>query len=181
MRTMVSPPSWGLLAEFPSAAEVLRAAQEAYAAGYRRMDAYSPFPVHGLAEAVGMNYTRLPMLILAGGITGGLTGFFMQYFAMAVHYPLVIGGKPLNSWPQFIPVTFELTILFAAFCAVFGMLAFNGLPQPYHPVFNVEKFKLASRDAFFLCIESSDPKFDPRDTRRFLQSLRATEVSDVEP
>lgn len=170
---------YGIMAEFDSPQGVLSAAERARDEGYTKMDAYTPFHVEGLTEAVGFPHTKLPMIVLAGGITGGVSGFFMQWFANVIHYPLVIGGKPFNSWPAFIPITFELTILFAAFAAVFGMLALNGLPMPYHPVFNVDRFETASRDHFFLCIESTDPKFDLVQTRSFLESLTPREVSDV--
>jgi ActD protein len=172
---------YGLMAEFDSPADLLDAAERAYEEGYRRMDAYTPFPVHGLAEAIGFHRTRLPMLVLCGGIVGCVGGYFLQYWIAAIEYPLNIGGRPLNSWPSFIPVTFELTILLAALVAVLGMLALNGLPMPYHPVFNVPAFELASRNRFFLCIESIDPKFDRGETRRFMENLKAQAVFDVEP
>jgi len=172
---------YGVLAEFPTSEDLVKASQKAYDEGFRNMDAYSPFPVHGLSEAVGFKKTKLPMIVLIGAIVGMITGFGMQYFASAIHYPLNIGGRPLNSWPSFIPITFELTILFAAFSAVLGMFALNGLPMPYHPVFNVEKFAMASRDCFFLCIESKDPKFDLEATKKFLKNLNAREVFEVEP
>lgn len=172
-------PIYGLMAEFRHPEDVVAAAQRAYAEGYRRMDAYSPFPVEGLAEAIGFQKTRLPLVVLIGGIVGCLGGFFMQYYASVIDYPLNIGGRPLNSWPSFVPVTFELTILCAALAAVFGMLALNGLPMPYHPVFNVERFELATRDHFFLCIEARDPCFDREVTRRFLESIGAQEVTEV--
>lgn len=144
------------------------------------MDAYSPYPVEELSEAIGFHRNRLPLLVLIGGIVGCVGGFSLCYWASAIAYPLNIGGRPLNSWPAFIPVTFECTILVAAFAAVFGMLALNGLPQPYHPVFNVERFELASRNHFFLCIEAKDPRFDTEATRAFLLSLGPSEVTDVE-
>ncbi len=179
MKAKQKPPFYGLLAEFDDPRVLLAAAQKATDNGYTKMDAYSPFPIHGLHEAVGFKKTWLSTLVLCGGIAGALGGFGMQYFASVIHYPLNIGGKPLNSWPAFIPITFEVTVLVAAFAAVFGMLMLNGLPQPYHPVFNVRRFQLASRDQFFLCIESDDPRFESGETRRFLQSLNATEVNDV--
>jgi Protein of unknown function (DUF3341) len=174
-------PLYGLMAEFDSPGDLLDAAQRAYEEGYRRMDAYSPFPVHGLAEAIGFHRTRLPLLVLVGGIIGGIGGYCLQYWIAAVDYPLNIGGRPLNSWPAFIPVTFELIILVAALSAVLGMLALNGLPMPYHPVFNVPAFELATRNRFFLCIEAVDAKFDVRETRRFLESLKPSGVHEVGP
>jgi hypothetical protein len=176
---MAETPLYGLLAEFNTPEELLRAAERAYADGYRRMDAYSPFPVHGLAEAIGFHTNRLPLLVLLGGLLGAGVGFFSQYYASVIDYPINVGGRPLNSWPSFIPITFEVTILMAALAAVLGMLALNGLPQPYHPVFNVPRFALATRDRFFLGIEAGDPRFDPASTRRFLEGLGPREVSDV--
>ena len=172
---------YGLLAEFDSPDDLVAAGERAYADGYRRLDAYTPFPVHGLAEAIGFRTNRLPLLVLIGGIVGAGVGFFSQYYAAVIDYPLNVGGRPLNSWPAFIPITFEVTILVAATTAVLGMLALNGLPQPYHPVFNAPRFALATRDRFFLCIEATDPRFDSEATRRFLEGLGAKEVTDVEP
>ncbi len=172
-------PLHGVMAEFKGADEILAATQAAYAEGYRRMDAYSPLPVHGLAEALGFKSSILPAIVLTGGILGGIGGFALQYWASVVNYPIIIGGRPLNSWPSFIPVTFECTILLAALSAVFGMLALNGLPQPYHPVFNVDRFERVTRDRFFLCIEARDPMFNLAETRRFLESQGATEVNEV--
>jgi hypothetical protein len=172
---------YGLLAEVPSAEALVRAARAARDAGYRRMDAFSPLPVEGLAEALGRGRTRLPFLVLLGGILGAASGYGMQYWISAVAYPVDVGGRGTNSWPAFVPVTFEMTILFAAIFAVVGMLARNGLPQPYHPVFNVPEFALASRDAFFLCIEAKDEAFDAGRTRQFLESLGARRIHDVRP
>jgi len=170
-----------MLAEFNTPDELLAATRRAREAGYQQMDAYTPFPVEGLAEALGFQRTGLPFLVLLGGIVGGVGGYLMQYWMAAIDYPLNVGGRPLHSWPAFIPVTFELTILVAALAAVLGMLALNGLPMPYHPLFNVPRFALATRNSFFLCIEARDPKFDRDETRRFLESVKAREVSDVEP
>jgi hypothetical protein len=170
---------YGLLAEFEKPAELLAATRAAHEAGYRKMDAYSPYPIEGLAEAIGFHRTRLPLLILIGGVVGCVSGFGFQYWCAAVNYPENIGGRPLNSWPLFIPITFELTVLCAAIAAVVGLFALNRLPMPYHPVFNVPRFALATRDRFFLCIEATDPKFDPTDTKKFLNGLKPKQVDEV--
>jgi len=176
-----APRIHGLLAEFDEPRALIAAAVRARAEGYRRMDAYTPFPVEGLAEALGFRKNRLPLLVLAGGIVGAAGGYFLQYWGNAVDYPLNVGGRPLNSWPAFMVPAFETTILCAALAAVLGMLALNGLPKPYHPVFNVPSFALASRDRFFLAIEADDPAFDLERTRAFLESLGPREVSLVPP
>jgi Protein of unknown function (DUF3341) len=173
-------PIYGLMAEFADADSLVAAARRAFGEGFRRMDAYSPFPVEGLSEAIGFHRTRVPLIVLIGGLIGCVGGFFLQYWVAAIDYPINVGGRPLNSWPSFIPVTFELTVLIAALSAFLGVLALNRLPMPYHPVFNVERFELASRSRFFLCIESSDPKFDRDQTRRFLETLGSEGVYDVE-
>jgi hypothetical protein len=170
----------GLMAEFSSENSLLNAARLAYETGYRRMDAYSPLPIDGLAEALGFRRTRVPLIVLLGGIIGGAGGFALQYWISVIDYPVNVGGRPYNSWPSFVPVTFELTILVAAFAALLGMLALNGLPMPYHPVFNVPRFAQATRDRFFLCIEATDPKFDREETARFLESLDPSGVVLVE-
>jgi len=173
-------PLYGLMAEFASPETLIEAARQAHAAGFRRMDAYAPFPVEGLAEALGFHGSRVPLIVLIGGILGCLGGFLLQYWVAVIDYPINIGGRPQHSWPAFIVPTFELTILGAAVAAVFGMLALNGLPRPHHPIFNAPNFALASRDRFFLCIEAEDPKFDLEKTAKFLESFGAREVSDVE-
>jgi hypothetical protein len=173
-------PLYGLLAEFEGPEALLEATRGAYQEGYRHMDAYSPLPMEELADALGFHSTRVPLIVLIGGIIGCLGGFYLQYWISVIDYPLNIGGRPYNSWPSFIPVTFELTILVAAFSAVLGMLALNGLPMPHHPVFNVPRFAQATRDRFFLCIEATDPKFDRDATRQFLEGLNAREISEVE-
>ena len=174
------PRYYGLMAEFDTPTAIVAAARRAYEEGYRQMDTYTPFPVEGLAEELHLHRTRVPLIVLLGGLAGCLGGYFLQYWIMAIYWPVNVGGRPLNSWPMFIPVTFELTVLVAALSAVLGMLALNGLPHPYHPVFNVPRFALASQDRFFLCIEASDPRFDRAATRYFLEGLAPQEVSDVE-
>src|SRR5262245_36370145 len=176
---MSDPPYYGLMAEFDSAQALVTAAHRAREAGYARMDAYSPFPIEELAEALGVRASRLPLLVLLGGALGCVGGYFMQYYAAAVDYPINVGGRPYHSWPAFIPVTFEMTILVAAVTAVLGMLALNGLPMPYHPVFHIPRFALATRDRFFLCIEATDPLFDAKTTRAFLETLGPREISEV--
>jgi hypothetical protein len=167
------------MAEFESPTALAAAAREVREKGYRRVEAYSPFPIEEVNEALGLHHNRLPMLVLMGGIVGGLTGYLMQYYLAVVSFPINVGGRPLHSWPSFIIITFELTILFAAIATVLGLLGLCGLPMPYHPVFNVPRFALASRDRFFLCIESRDPLFDRRGTAEFLSSLDPREVSEV--
>jgi hypothetical protein len=170
---------YGLLAEFNSPTAIVQAAHQTTEAGYRKVGAYTPFSIEELHEALPLRGTKLPLLILIGGIVGGLTGFGMQYYANVIGYPINIGGRPFNSWPMFIPVTFELTILFAALTAVLGMLGLNGLPAPYHPLFNVPAFANVSRDHFFLCIQAADPQFDEAATRRFLEGLNPLSVTEV--
>jgi hypothetical protein len=168
------------MAEFNEPNALVAAARRVHEAGYRKVDAFSPYPMEALAEALGFHSSRLPLLVLIGGVTGLLAGYGLQYWASVIEYPMNIGGRPFHSWVSFIPPTFETTILFAALTAVLGMLALNGLPEPYHPVFNVPTFALATKDRFFLCIEAADPKFDLDQTSSFMMSLGARAVSEVE-
>jgi hypothetical protein len=179
MQKAAKSPVYGIMAEFDDPNALVAATRRAYHEGYRRMDAYSPFPIEELHEALGARHTRLPLIVLIGGLVGCIAGYTLQYWVSTVAYPLNIGGKPLHSWPAFIPVTFECTILVAALSAVFGMLALNGLPMPYHAVFNVPRFALASRNRFFLCIQATDTRFDLEETRRFLGTLGPREVTTV--
>jgi hypothetical protein len=176
----VRPPLYGLLAEFHTPAEVVNAAERVREAGYTKVDAYSPYPIEELSEALHLGRSHLPKIVLAGGVLGLLGGWALQYWSSVIEYPLNIGGRPENAWPAFIVPAFETTVLFAAGSAVLGMLALNGLPQPYHPVFNVPGFALASRDKFFIGIEATDPRFDRVETGKLLRSLGAYEVSEVE-
>jgi hypothetical protein len=176
-----TPTLYGLMAEFDTPDALVAATEKARLAGYRQMDAYSPIPIEELNEALGLKRTRLPKLVFIGGVLGGLGGYGLQYFSAALAYPLNIGGRPFHSWPQFIPVTFETTVLGAALTCFVGMWALNKLPMPYHPVFNVPAFARASRDRFFLCIETTDPRFDRHATARFLESLHPVGVSEVAP
>jgi ActD protein len=172
-------PIYGLMAEFETPGTIIAAANKTYAAGYKKIDAYSPFPIEELSDAIGFHRNGVAPVVLTGGILGCLTGYLMQWWIATVSYPVNVGGRPYHSWPSFIVVTFELTILFSVLAAVFGMLALNGLPMPYHPVFNVERFAFASRDRFFLIIFSSDPKYSSAETRAFLESLGPRSVSEV--
>ena len=170
---------YGLMAEFETPTDIVSAARRTHQAGYRKIDAYSPFPIEELAEAIGFHRDGVALITLIGGLLGMFGGYFMQYWIHAINYPTNVGGRPFNSWPAFIVVTFELTILCAGLAAVFGMLALNGLPMPYHPAFNVPRFAFATKDRFFLIIFSSDRKYDPAETRRFLESLGPRTVSEV--
>jgi hypothetical protein len=169
---------YGVMAEFETVHQLLHAAEKVRDAGYKHMDAYAPFPVEGLSEALGLRRNKVALVTLLGGLCGGLGGF--EYWVNVISYPMNIAGRPLNSWPAFIPVTFELTVLGAALSAVFGMIAMNGLPRPHHPVFNVQRFLRASTDRFFICIEASDPKFNLADTARFLEGLHPQHVTEVQ-
>lgn len=171
---------YGIMAEFGTPEQLLAAARAAHKAGYRKMDAYSPFAVEGVSEALGFTKTRVPLVVLIGGIIGGLTGYGMQWLSAVIDYPLNVGGRPLHSWPAFVPITFELTVLFAAIAGLVGMLAMNGLPKPYHPVFNVPEFKLASQTRFFLCIETDDHVFEAKEVHNFFLSLGPIAVREVE-
>ena len=177
---MKAPRLYGLMAEFATPQDLIAAVERARQEGYRRMDAYTPFPIEPVWEALGRHRSRVPLLVLIGGLIGCFSGYGLQYWVSAVTYPLDVGGRPYHSWPAFIPVTFEMTILIAGIFAVVGMLALNGLPMPHHPVFNVPRFALASRDRYFLCIEARDRRFDRAGTRRFLESLSPSGVWEVE-
>ena len=175
-------PLYGLMAEFSDPTALVDAARRTHAAGYRKFDAYSPFPIHQLFDVMELEDRRLPRAVLGAGILGCLVGFGLCYWVSVIAYPLNIGGRPFNSWPSFIPVTFEVTILLASLTAVLSMVVLNGLPMPYHPVFNVKRFaEHASQDGLFLAIEADDPQFDLGRTRQFLQSLGATEINEIEP
>jgi Protein of unknown function (DUF3341) len=173
-------PLYGVMAEFDNPSHLVAAARRTYEAGYRRINGYSPYPIEELSEAIGFTHTRLPLIVFVGGLLGGLGGFFMQYWMEVIDYPLNVGGKPLNSWPAFIPITFECTVLAAAFAAVLGMLVLNKLPQPYHPVFNAPNFALATRDRFFLVVEANDPMYKHDEVVELFKSLNAQDVTDVE-
>lgn len=172
-------PLFGLIAEFEEPHQLLHAARSTWTEGYRKVDAFSPSPLDGLPEAIGFRTNRLPLVVFLGGVIGAAVAYFLQWYSAVVDYPFNIGGRPLHSWPSFIPITFELTVLFASLGAVLGMLGLNGLPMPYHPVFNVPEFELASRNRFFLLIESSDPRFEPAATRAFLESMGPKAVREV--
>jgi hypothetical protein len=177
---ITGPRLYGVMAEFDNPSDLIAAARRTYEAGYRRINGYSPYPIEELWEAIGFHHTRLPVIVLIGGLVGGFGGFFMQYYLSVYDYPLNVGGKPFNSWPAFIPITFEMTILCAALAAIFGMLALNKLPQPYHPVFNAPNFALATRDHFFLVVEANDIKYQHDEVVQFLKGLGPKDVSDVE-
>jgi hypothetical protein len=178
---MISHATYGIMVEFETAEELLDAARNAVAEGYKQIETYTPMPVHGLAEVIGVHRTPVARIVLTGGLLGCAAGYALQYYMTVISYAHNVGGRPVHSWPAYIPVTFEMTVLCAALSAVFGMLALNGLPMPYHPVFNVAGFSRATQDRFFLCIRSVDPQFDPIATRAFLQRQGGLEVTDVEP
>jgi len=167
----------GVMAEFDSAQDLVDAARKTMAQGYSKVEAYTPVPIEELNDIIHKKRTVLPKLVLCGGLTGMATGFALQYWASAIEYPMNIGGRPYASWATFIIPSYELTILFAALTAAIGMIALSGLPQPYHPVFNVDRFSMASSDKFFLVIESTDPKFDGASA--FLTGTGAKGVYDV--
>jgi hypothetical protein len=177
--TSLAPAIYGLMAEFDSSTQLVEATKAAYAAGYRKMDAYSPFPIEEASEALGFHKTRVPLIVLVGALFGGCAAYGLQYWINVISYPLNIGGRPWHSWPAFIIPTFEMTVLFGGLAGVFGMFALNGLPMPYHPVFNVDRFSAVTRDKFFLCVEAADPKFDLVDTQKFMQSLNPLSISEV--
>jgi hypothetical protein len=168
------------MAEFDAAVELVDAVKATRAAGYRHYDAYTPFPIEAVSEAMGEHHNRLPLLVLLGGIAGLVGGYALAYWTSVIDYPINVGGRPLHSWPAFIPITFETAVLGAAMATVLGMLGLNGLPMPYHPVFNVPRFALSTRNRFFLCIEATDPLFDREHTRRFLERFVPRQVSEVE-
>lgn len=170
---------FGILGRFEDPRELIRAAKAVRRSGYRRIEAYSPYPVHGLARAVGFRRSQLPLLVLLGGVVGCVGGFAMQYWITVIDYPLNVGGRPLNSWPAFMPVTFETTVLAASLTAVLGMLALNGLPRPHHPLFAIPQFDAVARDGFFLFVLHRDPAFEPAKVRTLLAEVGAKEVIDV--
>jgi hypothetical protein len=176
---MIDPQVYGLMAEFDNVNDAVIAARRTYAAGYRKLDAYSPFPVEELSEAIGFHKNGVALVCLIGGLLGCTAAYTLQWWINTIAYPVNVGGRPLHSWPSFIIVSFEMTILFSGLSAVFGMLALNGLPMPYHPVFNVPRFELASKDRFFLVIFSSDKNYDPVATRLFLEGLSPISVAEV--
>ena len=179
MKPSGRPTIYGLMAEFENSPALVEGARRAHREGYRKMDAYTPYPLEEAAEAIGSHHNRVPLITLIGAMCGMLGGYSLQYWVSAVNYPVNVGGKPFHAWPAFIPVTFECAILGAALAAVFGMLALNGLPQPYHPVFNSPNFARASKDRFFLCIESQDPRFRTAEAKRFLEAFHPLEITEV--
>lgn len=179
MKPALTPPIYGLMAEFDSSTDLVRATKAAYAAGYRKMDAYSPFPIEEASEALGFHKTRIPLIVLIGGLLGGSGAYALQYWINCISYPLNVGGRPWHSWTAFIIPTFEMTVLFGGLSGVFGMFALNGLPMPNHPVFNVDRFSAVTRDRFFLVVEAADTKFDLMTTHEFMQSLNPLSIEEV--
>ena len=175
----MNKPIYGVIAEFDSPTALVAAARAAREKGYRKLDAYSPFPIEELSDALHLHHNKLPLIVLIGGIVGGTLGYLLQYWVTVVSYPINVGGRPLHSWPAYIVIAFEMTILLASLSAVLGLLGLCGLPTPYHPTFNVPRFALASRNRFFLCIEATDPLFDHDGTCQFLETLEPREVSEV--
>jgi uncharacterized membrane protein len=171
---------YGVMAEFDNPTDLVNATRTVYEKGYRKVDAYTPFPIEELSDVLHLHKNKLPLIVLIGGLLGGLTGYLLQYFVTVIYFPINVGGRPLHSWPSYIIITFELTILFGCITTVLGMLALCGLPMPYHPTFNVPRFATASRDRFFLCVESTDPLFDRKKTAGLLATLEPKEVSEVE-
>jgi hypothetical protein len=167
------------MAEFEDPTSLVNAARTAYEMGFRKLDAYTPFPIEELNDVLHLHKNKLPLIVLCGGVLGALTGYLLQYFVTVIYFPINVAGRPLHSWPSYIVITFELTILFGALATVLGLMGLCGLPMPYHPVFNVPRFSAASRDRFFLCIEAADPMFNLQTTSRFLESMEAREVSEV--
>ena len=180
IKRKVRQPTYGLMAEFDTPTDAVAAARRVHEEGYRRVDAFSPYPVEELSEAIGVHSTKMPLIVLIGGILGGLAGYLLQYYTLVIDYPLNVGGKPFHSWPAFIPITFEVAVLFAALGAVFGMFGLNRLPMHHHPLFQSKVFERASDDAFFISVESWDPRFDPAATGAFLKSLGARNVELLE-
>ena len=181
MQTRATPEIYGLMAEFQTPEALISATHHVKEAGYSRLDTYTPFPIEELIEAVAPGNTGVPLLVLIAGVVGALSGFVLQYVGNIIDYPFNIGGRPLNitNWPSMVPITFELGILFAAFTAAGAMVVLNGLPRPYHPVFNVPRFERASQDSFFLCVEADDPLFDRAQTSQLLRSLGPLQVNEV--
>ena len=175
----MTKPIYGLMAEFETPSSLVAAARAARERGYRKLDAYTPFPIEELSDALHLHKNKLPLIVLLGGIAGGALGYLLQYYVTVVYFPINIAGRPLHSWPAYIIITFEMTILVAAISAVLGLFALCGLPMPYHPTFNVPRFVQASRNRFFLCIEATDPLFDHDKTIDFLETLEPREVSEV--
>lgn len=179
MKNALIPPIYGLMAEFESSTELVEATKAAYAAGYRKMDAYSPFPIEEASEALGFHKSRIPLIVLIGGLLGGTGAYALQYWINCISYPLNVGGRPWQSWTAFIIPTFEMTVLFGGLSGVIGMFALNGLPMPHHPVFNVDAFSAVTRDKFFLVVEAADSQFDLVNTTEFMESLHPISLSEV--